>query len=594
MSNSLQSSHNWLSLFRVIGISLALLGCFSGKPSSDRETSLNALTVDSSSMYTIVGVASGKCVQIAGLSLANSARAELTTCASSTSQQFRFPLVSGSYFNVVNVASGKCLDVQSKSTANGAAVIQYACNGGTNQQWSVTTNSNGSVRLTARNSGKVMEANQGGTANGTYIVQWASSGTTYQQFNLTVAGTGGGAGSGGSGGTGGSTASASSTANSGGASSVGGASSSGGTSSSGGSIAAGGSTGGTTSSGGMAGAGGTSVTLPAPADVLASMTKVTAYEIQLGPEDPSWVNKWTEGAFYIGVMAAYLASNDSTYLTDATTWATKNNWTLLGSPTRSADNQCPGQVYEDIYLTNPVASNASMYASTKASIDLVKASPKPGIVMNVDDWWWCDALFMAPGAVARLGQIAGDASYFSFLDTEWSATQAGLFDSKTGLFWRDSSYVNGTVYWSRGNGWVMAGIVRVLQYLPATDASYGAYINLLKSMAAAVKPWQQSDGTWHSDLTHPQTYPNPEVSGTGLISYAITYGINHGLLDQTTYLPVVVAAWQGLMSCVDAQGRVGYIQATGSAPAAAAATETHDYGVGAWLLAASEMYNMVK
>jgi rhamnogalacturonyl hydrolase YesR len=235
-----------------------------------------------------------------------------------------------------------------------------------------------------------------------------------------------------------------------------------------------------------------------------------------------------------------------------------------------------------------------MYASTKASIDLVKASPKPGIVMNVDDWWWCDALFMAPGGIARLGQITGDSSYFSFLDSEWAPTQTGLFDTKTGLFWRDSSFVNGTVYWSRGNGWVLAGIVRVLQYLPTTDASYGTYVTLLQTMAAALKPWQQSDGTWHSDLTHPQTYANPEVSGTGLITYAITYGINHGLLDRATYLPVVAAAWKGLASCVDTQGRVGYIQATGSKPATAAATETHDYGVGALLLAASELYSMVK
>jgi rhamnogalacturonyl hydrolase YesR len=543
------------------------MGCSAGTAGDEGEISFQALTVDSGATYTIVGVASGKCVAIAGASLANSARAILATCASSTSQRFKFPVASGSYYNIVNVASGKCLDVQSKSTANGAAIIQYTCNGGTNQQWSVTTNTNGSVKLTARHSGKVMQPNQGASADGTYMVQSASSSVPYQQFNL--AGTGGAAGSGGTGGA---------TAGAGGSTT-----SSGGTTSSG-----------ATSSGGATSTGGTTVTLPAPADLLSAMTKVTAYEIQLGPEDPSWVNKWTEGTFYIGVMAAYLATGDSTYLTDATNWATKNKWTLLGSPTRSADNQCAGQVYEDIYLTNPVAANANMYASTKASIDLVKANPKPGIVMNVDDRWWCDALFMAPGGIARLGQITGDLSYFSFLDGEWAPTQTGLFDTKTGLFWRDSSFVNGTVYWSRGNGWVLAGIVRVLQYLPAADPSYGTYVTLLQTMAAALKPWQQSDGTWHSDLTHPQTYANPEVSGTGLVAYAIAYGISHGLLDRATYLPVVAAAWKGLASCVDAQGRVGYIQATGSKPAAATATETHDYGVGAFLLAASELYTMLR
>jgi len=385
--------------------------------------------------------------------------------------------------------------------------------------------------------------------------------------------------------------------------------SSGGTSRAGGSTVTGGSAGGTTtaggtsaggssvtggSSGGTSSAGGAAAGMPAAADVLATMKLVIPYEIKLGPVDKTWVNKWTEATFYIGIMAAYLATNEPSFLTDATTWATGNNWTLLDSPTRSADNQCAGQVYEDIYLTNPVAANANEYASTKTSIDLVVASPEPGIVQNTDDWWWCDALFMAPGGFARMGKITGTSSYFSVLDTEWAATQKGLFDSKTGLFWRDSSFVNGTTYWSRGNGWVMAGIVRVLEYLPTTDASYNSYVTLLKTMAAAIVPYQQSDGTWHSDLTHPTTYNNPEVSGTGLITYAIAWGINQGLLDKATYQPVVAAAWNGMMKCVTAQGLVGYVQATGSAPAAASATVTYDYGVGALVLAGSEIYNMVK
>lgn len=373
---------------------------------------------------------------------------------------------------------------------------------------------------------------------------------------------------------------------------VGGTSSStGGSKATGGNVTTGGSpstTGGTTSAGGTAG------NAPNAADILATLKLVTAYEIQLGPEQASWVNKWTEATFYIGVMEAYLATGDQTYLTDATDWGTTNKWTLLASPTRSADNQCAGQVYEDIYLANPSTTTATYYANTKTNIDAMVAAPKPGIVQNVDDWWWCDSLFMAPGVVSRLGKITGQASYYSFLDTMWAATQKGLFDTKTGLFWRDSTFVNGTVYWSRGNGWVMGGLVRVLEYLPTTDASYSAYTTLLLTMAAALKPLQQSDGTWHSDLTHPQTYANPEVSGTGLIAYALAYGINQGLLDRATYQPVVYAAWNGMMNCVNAQGRVGYIQATGSAPAVAAPTETHDYGVGSFLLAGAQIYDMVK
>ena len=451
----------------------------------------------------------------------------------------------------------------------------------------------------------------GTTSTGGVTGSGGTSGTTSSGGATTRnGGTSGPAGTGGVTATGGSTTSSGGTSGTGGnrtggtsgtISSGGTTTRTGGATGTGGTTGTGGArTGGTTSgtggaTGGATGTGGTTTALPAAADILAILKKVIPYEIKLGPEDPSWVNKWTEATFYIGVMAAYLATGDSTYLDDATTWATNNKWTLLGSPTRSADNQCAGQVYADIYLTNPVSANANMVANLKTNIDAMVASPKPGISQSAgDDWWWCDALFMAPGAVSRLGKITGDAKYASFLDTMWSGTQTGLFDTKTGLFWRDSTFVNGSVYWSRGNGWVMAGIVRVLQYLPATDANHAAYVNLLGTMAAAVAKLQQADGTWHADLTHPATYNNPEVSGTGLLTYAIAWGINQGLLDRATYLPVIAAAWQAMTGCVDSQGRVGYIQATGSAPAAATATETHDYGVGAFVLAASEMYLLVK
>ena len=419
-------------------------------------------------------------------------------------------------------------------SSSGGASTAPASSGGANTGGANTGGTNTGGTNTGGTIASSGGANSGGTtaSSGGTIAKTggttASSGGTVSSGGVTSSGgttrTGGGASSGG-------VISSGGTAQTGGSSASGG--SSGGTTKMGGSTAAGGSAGGTTGTGGTSG-GGSVAGLPAAADILATLKLVIPYEIKLGPEDPSWVNKWTEATFYIGVMAAYLATNDQTYLTDATNWGTKNNWTLLASPTRSADNQCAGQVYEDIYLANSATATANMYASTKTSIDLVKASPKPGIVQNTDDWWWCDALFMAPGGVVRLGKITGDSSYYSLLDTEWTATQNGLFDKATGLFWRDSSYVNKTTYWSRGNGWVMGGIVRVLEYLPTTDANYNSYVTLLKTMAAAVLPYQQSDGTWHSDLTHPTTYNNPEVSGTGLMTYAIAWGINQGLLDKAT------------------------------------------------------------
>jgi rhamnogalacturonyl hydrolase YesR len=333
----------------------------------------------------------------------------------------------------------------------------------------------------------------------------------------------------------------------------------------------------------------TGTTLPAPADVYAIMEKAAAYQVATGPADPSWVNKWTEAVFYIGIMAAYEASNDSTLLNYATTWSTGNKWTLLGGttnpPTRSADNQCAGQVYTEIYMLDPVAANANEIANSRAAIDNMIANPQAGNV----DWWWADALFMAPGLVSRLGAITGQAKYFAFLDTMWTQAATPLYDPVNKLFWRDSTFVNTTTYWSRGNGWVMGGLVRVLEDLPASDAQRGSYVSMLQTLAGSIAPLQGADGLWRSDLLHPNTFPNPETSGTALFTFALAWGINHGVLDRATYLPVVSRAWNGLVSNVTPQGMLQYVQATGSAPADAAANSSYDYGVGAFLLAGSEV-----
>jgi len=40
------------------------------------------------------------------------------------------------------------------------------------------------------------------------------------------------------------------------------------------------------------------------------------------------------------------------------------------------------------------------------------------------------------------------------------------------------------IFWSRGNGWVFAGIARILEYLPKRDPQRGEYIAIFRRMAA--------------------------------------------------------------------------------------------------------------
>ena len=210
-------------------------------------------------------------------------------------------------------------------------------------------------------------------------------------------------------------------------------------------------------------------------------------------------------------------------------------------------------------------------------------------------WWWCDALFMAPPTLARFYKATGKLEYLDFMDREWWTTSKLLYDSGEHLYFRDSTYfdkheANGRkLFWSRGNGWVMGGIARVLDYMPKNYPARSKYLQQFREMAEAVIKVQGDDGLWRSGLLDPQAYPLPEVSGSAFLTYALAWGVNQRILDQKTYLPVVKKAWAGLLTRVYADGRLGCIQPVGAAPGQFKATSSYVYGVGAFLLVGSQV-----
>ncbi|HEV3032901.1 MAG TPA: glycoside hydrolase family 88 protein [Polyangia bacterium] len=298
--------------------------------------------------------------------------------------------------------------------------------------------------------------------------------------------------------------------------------------------------------------------------------------------NPDMAKDWISGSGWTGIMATYQLTHDPKYLNAIKTWAGPG-WTLANGAASRGDNQCAAQTYFDAYLSDPTPANMVMLNGAKPSYDQLVANPPKGRV----EWWWEDALFMVPAGFARLGKATGDNRYFTVLDGMWWDTYAFLFNVNAGLMYRDDQHRN--EFWARGNGWVIAGTARVLQYLPADDPKRADYVKMLDAMAAALTKAQGTDGMWRSNLLNPNQFPNKETSGSGFNTFGIAWGINNGVLDRATYLPVVKKAWTGLLTVVDANGMVGWVQGVGAGPGGATAGSTAPFGVGAWLLAASEM-----
>lgn len=310
---------------------------------------------------------------------------------------------------------------------------------------------------------------------------------------------------------------------------------------------------------------------------------------QLARAQPWFNQDWTYAALYTGFMAASATTGDQRYRDTMRTMGDKFEW-KLGPRVEHADDQCIGQTYLSLYSQY---RDPKMIASLRTQFDSILALP---IAPNDNlPWWWCDALFMAPPVWTGLAQVTDEQKYLEFVHREWWRTSARLYDPEEHLYYRDSSFIarreaNGKkVFWSRGNGWVMAGCARVLETLPSNDAQRSRYVAQFTEMAAAVRSLQGKDGLWRSGLLDPASYGLPEVSGSSFFTYALAWGINHGVLEAPRYRPSVENAWKGLLQHIYADGRLGCIQQVGAGPAHFKPTSSYVYGVGAFLLAGSEV-----
>ena len=331
-----------------------------------------------------------------------------------------------------------------------------------------------------------------------------------------------------------------------------------------------------------------------PAAIDAVTRKVADW--QLARSQPYFDRIWTWSVLYSGFMAASDSTGDAKYHDAMMAMAKKYDWTLRNR-LPNADDQSVGQTYLELYLQRG-RKDQTMIAPTRADLDSVigLATLKPGDPRI--PWWWCDALFMAPPIWARMYAATGDHKYIDYLNTQWQRTYDTLWDKDEHLYARDATYLtkreaNGKkIFWSRGQGWVMGGLVRTLQYLPKDDPRRAFYIEQLRELSARVAGLQDSEGLWHAGLLDPEHYPLPEISGSALFVYAMAWGVNEGVLDGATYRPVIAKAWRGMLQHVYADGRLGCIQQTGAEPAPFRATSSYTYGVGAFLLAGSEIRHM--
>ena len=295
--------------------------------------------------------------------------------------------------------------------------------------------------------------------------------------------------------------------------------------------------------------------------------------------------------------------------TDPTKWKYKNygegqDYVLFG------DWQICFQTYIDLYFIE-VADKHGL-AQTQEDVHESPLSPMRKVqraleVMGYeadspqnDYWWWADALYMVMPVMTKMYRLTGDRKYLDKLYQNILYSDGIMLDPETGLYFRDGKYVwpkhksaNGKKdYWARGDGWVLAGLAKVLQDMPETYVRQPFFVEKYTRLARAVASLQQPQGYWTRSMADPQHAPGPETSGTAFFTYGLLWGVNHGYLSKKEFAPVIAKAWKYLTeTALQPSGKVGYVQPIGERAIPGQTVDQNseaNFGVGAFLLAACE------
>ncbi len=344
---------------------------------------------------------------------------------------------------------------------------------------------------------------------------------------------------------------------------------------------------------------------PAKAELINTIEKVNNYwqSTHPNPGNPFWDN----AAYHTGNMEAYFITGNEAFRQYSEKWAEQNEWKGAKSNDKSkwqykygetenhvlfGDWQICFQTYIDLYNLAP---DSNKIARAREVMEYEMSTPKN------DYWWWADGLYMVMPVMTKMHKITGNTLYLDKLSEYFLYAKSIMYDPKTKLFYRDAKYVypnhksaNGKKdFWARGDGWIFAGLAKVLTDMPKDCKYRRMFEKHYRDMAKAIIKAQQKEGYWTRSMLDPNHAPGYETSGTAFFTYGLLWGINNGYLKEKTYLPAAMKGWKYLSTiALQPSGKVGYVQPIGekAIPGQVVdANSTANFGVGAFLLAASEI-----
>lgn len=334
---------------------------------------------------------------------------------------------------------------------------------------------------------------------------------------------------------------------------------------------------------------------PSAESVLTDMKR--AADWQIANPSKHAIHDWTQAPYFLGLYNLHQVSGDEKYRAALDGFGKRLSYGP-GPRVTHADDHAVLQAWLELYrMDRDYAKLKPSIAHFDKVLEALSDAPPKSISGGTFTWCWCDALFMSPAVWVHLSELTGDPKFLEWSDREWWTCTDILYDPEACLYYRDNRFferrteTGRKVFWSRGNGWVVGGLVHVLDYLPEDHPSRERYLALYHDMMHALVKLQNPDGLWRTSLLDPEG-PAGESSGSSFFTYAMAWGLNRGLLPEDRFRPAVMKGWQALAKNIQPDGMLGYVQKISDRPEPAARESTEVYGTGALLLAGAEIVRL--
>lgn len=335
-------------------------------------------------------------------------------------------------------------------------------------------------------------------------------------------------------------------------------------------------------------------------------------------ERMGWNTKsfWNWAVYHTGNMAAWKYTGIEDFRNFSLSWGERNRWYgsegddpaqwkyTYGESSNYAlfgDWQCCFQTYLDLFFAQQEENGDDADADSTMVRRAIEVMDYMMRSDTVDYWWWADALYMAMPVMPKMYRLTGNEAYLEKMLQCFNYSRDLMYDEENHLFFRDARYVypdHQTTrglpdFWSRGDGWVVAGLAKVLDETPDSWTAYSVFRDVYRDMCDKVITCQMAEGFWPESLCDSLFATCRESSGTCLFTYGLLWGINHGVLPEEKFMPAVDRAWDYLTQiALQRNWTVGYMQPIGAAAnenARLYPSNITDFGTGAFLLAATEM-----